>query len=323
MARNTLAGFTIFWSSISDNAPMRHPCILIRRRRQLESWIAVHRPALERASAFFVIITPGLKTNLGPDDWVHKEIDWWLAHRLVPPLLVDATGEGYRWVPDKVSSKWPQAQLIRLDPELWTHASSGELALIRKGLVDQISGSVDNHRFRTVSEELNRSKKTNKRLKVALNALVILFGFNLTLIGYAYRAKNDAEHSFQLALKASIQEARQRQLALDILEWIIPETIPFSAADGNALTLEGGRILRGMIKQLGLLGFQGDIVVEAHMTDRGSPESQIAAGDKVASSISAFIRTLDTKPGIQVRSVVYGDDKTSRNEIRVHLIPVK
>jgi CHAT domain-containing protein len=81
----------------------------------VSDWHQFHGRALERARALLVVCTPGARTNFGADDWVHKEIDWWLENRKTAPILIDATGEGQRWVPEKIQQRWPYAQLVKVD----------------------------------------------------------------------------------------------------------------------------------------------------------------------------------------------------------------
>ena len=62
----------------------------------VDDWKKIHRPYLEKARSMIVICTPGVKINEGPHDYVHKEIDWWLEHRKVAPILIDPLMEGLR-----------------------------------------------------------------------------------------------------------------------------------------------------------------------------------------------------------------------------------
>ena len=77
-------------------------------------WREIHRPYLERARALIVVCTPGAKIVEGPDDWVHKEIGWWLEHRPTVPILIDPLRQGKRYVPTAISERWPEIQRIPL-----------------------------------------------------------------------------------------------------------------------------------------------------------------------------------------------------------------
>jgi TIR domain-containing protein len=81
----------------------------------VSDWHEFHGRALERARALLVVCTPGSAHEFGANDEVHKEIDWWLKNRKTAPILIDATGEGQRWVPEKIQQRWPYAQLVKVD----------------------------------------------------------------------------------------------------------------------------------------------------------------------------------------------------------------
>ena len=59
-------------------------------------WKAIHQPRLHTSQAMIVVCSPGAVHRLENDDWVHREIEWWLKNRRVAPILIDATGEGER-----------------------------------------------------------------------------------------------------------------------------------------------------------------------------------------------------------------------------------
>ncbi|MBT4483201.1 MAG: toll/interleukin-1 receptor domain-containing protein, partial [Candidatus Latescibacteria bacterium] len=60
-------------------------------------WKAIHQPRLHTSQAMIIVCTPGSFQRLEKNDWVHREIEWWLKNRKVAPILIDATGEGERW----------------------------------------------------------------------------------------------------------------------------------------------------------------------------------------------------------------------------------
>jgi hypothetical protein len=64
-------------------------------------WREIHRPYLEKARALIVVCTPDVKIDDGPEDWVHKEIGWWLDHRNTVPILVDPLRQGILYVPPR------------------------------------------------------------------------------------------------------------------------------------------------------------------------------------------------------------------------------
>jgi len=105
-------------------------------------WTAIHQPALQRACCLIVILTPGLCVELGGDDWVHKELDWWLGHRKAAPILVDTTDQEGRWIPPKIKSRWPREQRVNLAPDLWKQAKKEEQEQHRAQVAQQLIGAI-------------------------------------------------------------------------------------------------------------------------------------------------------------------------------------
>jgi hypothetical protein len=40
---------------------------------------------------------------------------WWMRNRLTSPIVIDATGEGDRWLPEIIVQKWPNLNRIDVD----------------------------------------------------------------------------------------------------------------------------------------------------------------------------------------------------------------
>ena len=59
------------------------------------NWQELHRPYLEASRAMLVICTPGIFSRLNSDDWVHKEIEWWLENRSAAPIIIDSLSNVY------------------------------------------------------------------------------------------------------------------------------------------------------------------------------------------------------------------------------------
>jgi hypothetical protein len=105
-------------------------------------WREIHRPYLERARALIVICTPGARIVDGPEDWVHKEISWWLDHRHTVPILIDPFRQGIRYVPTSIRERWPEIQRIPLVEAEWTSLSAADLAQKANALRRQIVGNI-------------------------------------------------------------------------------------------------------------------------------------------------------------------------------------
>ena len=131
----------------------------------VSDWHQLHGRALERARAFVFVCTPGASRDfrdLGEDDWVHKEVDWWLENRKTAPILIDATGgEGQRWMPEKIRKRWPNAQLVKVDVQalgaLPGPERETELGIKRDQILDGISASERTVRLEDLTKHMARA----------------------------------------------------------------------------------------------------------------------------------------------------------------------
>lgn len=179
-------------------------------------WTELHRPALERARAFIIICTPGLVARLGDDDWVHLELDWWLTHRKTAPILIDATGEGARWVPGEISRRWPNAQRIRVDARTWKALPPEANREIQAEVAARILASIRLLESQVRFEDWERQKRTIKLLKASS---VLLVGALVTAGFLAYReslARSQAETArAQAQLQAAAADAARTDAQLE------------------------------------------------------------------------------------------------------------
>jgi len=146
-------------------------------------WTAV-QSLLERALALVVILTPGLYSEL-PGDCVHKEIDWWLKQRSVSPILVDTTGDGERWIPKKIKSRWPLAQRVNLDRDLWIEAKEEDREQIRAQVGEQIIGAIEGSRFEVVEQVRARARRP---IRAAAVSAIAVAAAGLVYLGYTQTA---------------------------------------------------------------------------------------------------------------------------------------
>ena len=100
---------------------------------------------------------PGAKLNEGPTDWVHKEIDWWVAHRNQAPILVDPLMEGVRYVPSQIAARWPDIQRIPLVETEWSVLSGDALKAKTDALRRLIVGAI----FRAGPPSTRKKSTTN------------------------------------------------------------------------------------------------------------------------------------------------------------------
>jgi hypothetical protein len=81
-------------------------------------WKSLHFPSLQASQALVLVCTPGIAKDLskrGYPDWVYEELRWWIRNRLTCPIVIDATGEGDRWLPEIIGRKWPNINRIDLE----------------------------------------------------------------------------------------------------------------------------------------------------------------------------------------------------------------
>jgi WD40 repeat protein len=150
------------------------------------NWKQIHFPSLQTAHALLLICTPGIAKDLskrGQPDWVYEELSWWTRHRNSAPIVIDATGEGDRWLPEMVTSRWPD--INRID----VHREDAEAAILSRDssfserIRQRIIASIQQSEHASVFEDLERSKKLARRLKFWLSAsLLFLVAAALTSV---------------------------------------------------------------------------------------------------------------------------------------------
>lgn len=185
------------WTYIDGRgAPCRISTYFDRTAPGVEDWKQHHFPSLQAAHALLVICTPGISKDLTrPDhpDWVYEELGWWVRHREHPPIVVDTTGEGVRWVPELISQRWPGLNLLSLDSTEAGPAAQPDaryLEVWRKQVVNTIRES-----------EQATSHETVRRLQRQATGLRIMLGVALAMLivagGSWWQAKQSDEASRQ------------------------------------------------------------------------------------------------------------------------------
>jgi len=147
----------------------------------ISDWRALHQPTLERARALLYVCSPGAFAKLGPQDWVHKELDWWLTHRITAPILIDVTGEGDRWIPESIKNRWPNCQRVPLLLDEWQRQPEEERQEIEAGVLSRILSGIRLSQTQITFEDLEREKALVRKLRTALYTagialLLALFG---------------------------------------------------------------------------------------------------------------------------------------------------
>jgi WD40 repeat protein len=193
---------------------------LDRRAPATKDWREIHLPALQRARSLIVIITPGLFGNFGRDDWVHRELNWWLNNRQTAPLLVETSGEGERWIPAKLKKRWPNAQRVEVRLADWSRLADRDAVSRGQAELGRILDGIRINERQLVFEDLERVKRLVRRLQrslavAVLASLLALVAFGLALSN-ANRANKLANEKTSLAsaeAKARDEAEKQTRLA--------------------------------------------------------------------------------------------------------------
>lgn len=163
-------------------------------------WKAIHQPRLRTAQAMIVVCTPGSFQRLDEkNDWVHLEIEWWLRNRKVAPILIDATGEGARWVPKVIKDRWPDAQRITVVPDDLDRLQGDDLRSFEEQVRSRVLNGIVLSKHRVVFEDLERQKRMSKRLKIALAVAGVALLSTILAAVLAARAWDSAKENARTA----------------------------------------------------------------------------------------------------------------------------
>ena len=132
------------------------------------NWKQIHFPSLQTSHALILICTPGIAKDLSKHDqpdWVYEELRWWTQNRRTAPIVIDATGEGDRWLPEMITRRWPDINRIDVRREDAEAAALKADSVFAERIQQRIIGSIQQSEHASVFEDLERSKKLNKRLR--------------------------------------------------------------------------------------------------------------------------------------------------------------
>lgn len=228
-------------------------------------WKRLHRPYLEKARALIVVCTPGAYIDEGDEDWVHREIDWWITHREQAPILIDPLMEGSRFVPPQIAVKWPDIQRISLVETEWAKLDGAQLEQKTEALRRQVVGAILPSGAAIYEEELERERaqaaaerdakqKARSMLKVSLGLLAGVVGLGAFAaysavqsqknerIAQARRLDAEAGEQFQLVRRLVGQRAAAQERRSDLLEQLRaeqPAQLPAPALANEALATGG------------------------------------------------------------------------------------
>ena len=189
------------------------------------NWKELHRPYLEKARALIVICTPGAFIDEGENDWVHREIDWWIENRNQAPILVDPLMQEARFVPSQIARRWPDIQRISMPETEWATLSPGEAEQKAKALRRRVIGAILPSGAAIYEEELARERaqaaaereakqRATRMLKIAfgLLAMVVLLGVIAAYSADQSRKNEQIAKASRLDAQAAEQFQTVRQL---------------------------------------------------------------------------------------------------------------
>src|SRR6266571_319535 len=186
-----------------DGKPCRVRCYYDKAAPGVADWKSLHFPSLQASQALILVCTPGIATNLskrGHPDWVYEELRWWIRHRRTAPIVIDGTGEGYRWLPAIVSRKWPDINRIELHREQAEAAVAGGDLDLADRIKERVIGAIRQSERAIVFEDLERFKGLTRRLAWALSSVLLLMLVAVFAGLEAYQSSRRAEAQRQSAV---------------------------------------------------------------------------------------------------------------------------
>jgi hypothetical protein len=211
-----------------------------------DDWTKIHRPALEKSVAFLFVCSPAAQHRQGEDDWVHRELEWWLGNREAAPIIVDPLDRGERYLPERIKVRWPNAQRVSVRPEDWQALAADARAEIAQRTVERIVGGIRLSAGQSLREdyerELARRRTLEQQRRYLIGALVlaaVALGGVLRLgqiarqqarslrasgiVGQAAVADEPLTRALLLAeLDGSIEPENGRRLARDVSSTAVP-----------------------------------------------------------------------------------------------------
>src|SRR5271157_3316268 len=126
-----------------------------------DDFLKYNQPNLERAQALILVCTYGAAQRKAPhlgEDWLYREIDWWLGNRGTSPLLIRASIKN-PYIPLEISNHWPRAQWVELYLDALEAASDEERNERAERITGRVLRGIANSRSGVVYEELQRQKR--------------------------------------------------------------------------------------------------------------------------------------------------------------------
>lgn len=149
------------------------------------NWKDHNFPALSRSESLILIVSPQTgEQREGKNDWLYKEIDWWLRHRrAVAPIVLNTDDQnGDRWIPEPIRTRFPNLRYLPLSLDSASNDNNKVFDRILKGITGELPA--------WQRSEIERQKSQKKKLAWSL-AAAILLGILAVVAGWQFRVQRN------------------------------------------------------------------------------------------------------------------------------------
>jgi tetratricopeptide (TPR) repeat protein len=206
------------------------------RNPTTDDFAKYNQPALHAAGAMILVCTPGVAADLSEahrPDWLYEELNWWTANRCTPPILIDTTGEGTRWLPKPIKERYPEyerIQRLEFQIEEWEKLPPDEAEIWAERFIARIIPGIigSDHsigaerleqeiaRARELESALNESRSLSRQLEASLTQSRLYFWALLVVFLLAGSAGAIAIYQRNKQVQASHELASERQRQLNL-----------------------------------------------------------------------------------------------------------
>ena len=166
----------------AEYPPPRIRFYVDRYTAAVTDWRKFNQDALMKARAMIIVCTPGSLIDEGPEDEVQKEIRWWVSNRATAPIIIDATGQGVRYVPTPIRDQWPNAQMVQLQTSGLAKEEPDKRALAEERVVRRITEGILASEGQVRDEDLERTRQLQAKTASALRRTSIALAFAIVTL---------------------------------------------------------------------------------------------------------------------------------------------
>jgi len=206
------------------------------------NWQEIHEPALKLSKGMLFVASPGAFSEFDGEDWVHKELKWWVKHRQVSPMVINPTKRVQRWLPPILKNRWPNSQHIKVDLDAWQNLEPEAREELEEQAIQRIIDGIEYSGSRSAKQELQEQKRKTQ-------AIFALFAVTAILLIAALWQWQNATDNKKLAVENEIIAKLNEEKALQNLQQVI---------NGNgSLMLEQDRVWDALLWFAESLQLQG------------------------------------------------------------------